>query len=98
MSDRAAAGRVAPDVRFYLPAPPLRPLVTSYYIVDAPGPLDDFTHPEWGNIRFVLQRRRAVRRSAGARDGGAARMRSIFGPTDRTRRFDSTGGLTLGVG
>src|SRR4051812_424173 len=54
MTDQAAGGRSMPEVRFHLPAAPLRPLITSYYIVDAPGPLVDFTHPEWGNIRFSI--------------------------------------------
>ncbi len=97
MSDRIAPGRTAPDVRFYLPAPPLRALVTSYYVVDAPAPLTDFTHPEWGNIRFVLL---GDIRFGGV--GGADMTHPppamLFGPTDRTRRFDSQGGRTFGVG
>lgn len=98
MNDHAVAGRKAPEVRFYLPAAPLRPLVTSYYVVDAPGPLDDFTHPEWGNIRFLLK---GDMRFAGADGRDLTPPPSpavIFGPTDRTRRFDSQGGLTIGVG
>ncbi|MDB5680178.1 AraC family transcriptional regulator [Sphingomonas bacterium] len=97
MTDQAATGRKAPEVRFYLPAVPLRPLVTSYYVVDAPGPLVDFTHPEWGNIRFCL--------FGDMRFGDADGQNMtpppdamIFGPSDRTRRFDSNGGLTIGVG
>ena len=97
MLDRVAKGHAAPDVRFYLPAPPLRPLVTSYYIVDAPGPLVDFTHPEWGNIRFVLKGNARFGDAQG-RDMTAPPPASVFGPTDRTRCFDSQGGLTLGIG
>ncbi|MEO5495043.1 MAG: helix-turn-helix domain-containing protein [Sphingomonas sp.] len=98
MSDQAAAGRTAPDVRFYLPAVALRPLITSYYIVDAPGPLADFTHPEWGNIRFLL----VGDMRFGSIDGHdmvpPPAPAVIFGPSDRTRRFDSQGGVTIGVG
>ena len=56
INDRSSCRHVtsAPDVRFYLPAASLRPLVTSYYVIDAPEPLVDFTHPEWANIRFLL--------------------------------------------
>lgn len=97
MSEGAAGARMAPDVRFYLPAAPLRPLVTSYYFVDAPGPLLDFTHPEWGNIRFVLKGDARFGDARG-RDMTPPPDASIFGPTDRTRCFDSQGGLTLGVG
>ena len=78
-------------------APQLRPLVTSYYVVDAPGPLADFTHPEWGNIRFRL----AGDSRFGGPDGQdmvAPPPAMLFGPTDRTRRFDSQGGVTLGIG
>lgn len=98
MSDTARApGNGAPQVRFHLPAVALRPLVTSYYVVDAPGPLVDYTHPEWGNIRFSLTGDMRF----GDPDGRAMTTpprASIFGPTDRTRRFDSNGGLALGIG
>jgi len=98
MSDLAAPARAAPDVRFYLPAPPLRPLVTSYYVVDAPGPLADFTHPEWGNIRFLLAGDMRFGSTDGHDMAPPPAPAVIFGPTDRTRRFDSQGGRTLGVG
>lgn len=98
MSDQAAAGRNAPDVRFYLPAAPLRPLITSYYVVDAPGPLADFTHPEWGNIRFLLVGDMRFGSPDGHDMAPPPAPAVIFGPTDRTRRFDSTGGMTIGVG
>lgn len=97
MSDQIANGHAAPDVRFYLPAPPLRPLVTSYYLVDAPGPLVDFTHPEWGNVRFLLAGDARFGEAQG-HDMAAMPKAAVFGPTDRTRRFDSQGGLTLGIG
>ena len=97
MPDRAEAGHQAPDVRFHLPAAELRPLVTSYYLVDAPGPLADFTHPEWGNVRFLLKGDMRFGDSQG-RDMTPPPAACLFGPTDRTRRFDSGGGLTLGVG
>ena len=97
MPDRVVAGRTAPEVRFHLPAPPLRPLVTSYYVVDAPGPLADFTHPEWGNIRFRLKGDMRFG-SPDGHDMTPPPPAMIFGPTDRTRRFDSQSGLTIGVG
>jgi AraC-like DNA-binding protein len=97
MNDQAVTGRTAPEVRFYLPAGPLRPLVTSYYVVDAPGPLVDFTHPEWGNIRFSLAGSWRFGDPSGWQMDEPANA-TIFGPTDRTRRFDSQGGMALGVG
>lgn len=98
MTSKVATGRTAPDVRFYLPAEPLRPLITAYYVVDAPAPLADFTHPEWGNIRFLLRGDMRFGSVDGRDMAAPPACAVIFGPTDRTRRFDSQGGLTIGVG
>ena len=87
----------APEIRFYLPAEGLRPLVTSYYFLESAGPLVDFTHPEWANIRFALN---GVWRFEGdeARETIDPPRAVLFGPTDRARRFATDGGLVLGVG
>ncbi len=86
----------APEIRFYLPADSLRPLVTSYYFLESAGPLSDFTHPEWANIRFALEGTWTFE------DGGVERIEpsraTLFGPTDRARHFGTDGGLVLGVG
>ena len=99
MTDPTITGvpRGAPDIRFYLPAEGLRPLVTSFYFLESAGPLADFTHPEWANIRFALH---GVWKF---QDGDAEVVEpsgaALFGPTDRARRFmTDTGGLVLGVG
>ena len=97
MTDRAEAGQ-PPDIRFYLPDPSLRALVTSYLVIDVPGPVVDYTHPEWGNVRFLLH--------GDVRFGDAQGRKmvpppdaGIYGPTDRTWRFDShSGGKTIGIG
>ncbi|MDH7972324.1 helix-turn-helix domain-containing protein [Sphingomonas sp. AR_OL41] len=86
-----------PEVRFHVAAPPLRDLVTSYYIVDAPGPLHDTLHPEWANIRFGFAGIWEFETFHG--DGRyIASTASLFGPTDRGRRFSTSGGSTLGIG
>jgi len=89
--------RGAPEIRFYLPAEGLRPLVTSYYFLESAGPLDDFTHPEWANIRFALG---GVWRfeDGGIKDAIEPSRAALFGPTDRARRFTTGGGLALGIG
>ena len=92
-----AAIRAAPDIRFHVAAAPLRPLVTSYYFLEAHNPLDDFTHPEWANIRFALDGDWYFHEP----DGGEATLpppATIFGPTDRTRRFHTARGTVLGIG
>lgn len=42
------------DLRVYLPAEALRPLVASYYFLETDGPLVDFIRPGSANIRFAL--------------------------------------------
>ncbi len=92
-----AAIRAAPDIRFYVAAEPLRPLVTSYYFLEAHNSLDDFTHPEWANIRFAID-------GDWYFDGGRGGemilppKATIFGPTDRARRFTTQHGTVLGIG
>jgi AraC-like DNA-binding protein len=91
------AEQVVPAVRFHVAAPPLRDLVTSYYIVDAPGPLHDSLHPEWANIRFGFAGIWEFEDFHGD-DLYIASVASLFGPTDRGRRFSTSGGSTLGIG
>jgi len=89
--------RAAPDVRFQLPDPGLRDLVTAYVIVETPGPLTDHLHPEWVNIRFILSGSWAIEDPAGCAlvPGPPA---TLFGPTDRARLFSGSAGALLGVG
>jgi len=46
------------DYRFILPAPQLRPYLSSYYFFEIDTPdgeaLDDFLHPEWASARYIL--------------------------------------------
>lgn len=93
----SGAEQVVPAVRFHVPAPALRELVTSYYVVDAPGPLHDSLHPEWANIRFGFGGIWEFEdfHSDGIMTPPAA---SLFGPTDRGRRFSTSGGSMIGVG
>lgn len=94
---RAAPGWPVPQVRFHLPAPELRDLVTAYVIVESAGSLCDFLHPEWANIRFILWGSWDIQDL----ETGAmvpAMAPALFGPTDRTRQFSSPAGGLLGVG
>ena len=99
MADEATppADGAAPQVRFQLPHPALRDLVTAYVVVESPGPLTDHLHPEWVNMRFVLSGTWAVEDPA----GGAlipGLPATLFGPSDRARLFTTSGGALLGVG
>lgn len=86
-----------PSVKFALPAPALRPLITTYYHVTAPGPLEDHLHPEWGNIRFTLAGDWTVTRP-GCTDPTPPRG-GLFGPSDRTATVHSASAAAMvGVG
>jgi AraC-like DNA-binding protein len=86
-----------PSVFFQLPAPPLRRLVTTLYRVEAPGPLRDHLHPEWGNIRFTLSG--SWRLEMPGRADPTPERAAVFGPTDRTALLISdAGGVSMGFG
>jgi AraC-like DNA-binding protein len=92
------------DLRFYLPAPPLRPLITSYYIVEhrdpAAGPIADLLHPEWGNIRFVLRGRWTTTTHDAEIDptDDPAMQSLLYGPTSRTAKIVGDSGMVMGAG
>jgi AraC-like DNA-binding protein len=90
-----ASGPTLPDVRFWLPDPDLRAEVTAFYAVDVAGPLHDHLHPEWGNVRFRL--RGEWQMEQGGRMT-ATPSATLFGPTDRTARFETENGAMMGIG
>jgi AraC-like DNA-binding protein len=94
---RAAPGWPVPEVRFHLPAPELRDLITAYVIVESAGPLCDSLHPEWANIRFILWGGWDIQ-DLETGEMIPAVAPALFGPTDRTRQFSSPAGGLLGVG
>ena len=87
---------LGPSVRFYPPSPPLKPFLTSIYVVEASGPFLDYLHPEWGNIRLVLSGNWATTTGDGTPD--PVRQAMLFGPTDRTRIVTTQAGLLIGIG
>jgi AraC-like DNA-binding protein len=41
--------------RYFLPAPPLRGAITTYYVLDVGnGPIEELLFPEWANIRLLV--------------------------------------------
>ncbi|MFL0672269.1 MAG: helix-turn-helix domain-containing protein [Erythrobacter sp.] len=87
-------------VHFVLPAPELRPFVTTYYrteLVVGPGEwVEDHLHPEWANLRFLSGT------PAQAAIGGDPLVASpdfaVTGPTSRATRFRLGGGRSWGIG
>ena len=93
----AQTRNVLPDVHFALPAPELRPLLTTYYGVTTPCPLEDHLHPEWGNIRFTTRGLWSVSRPGS--DDPTPTHGALFGPSDVTGIVRCAGaGAMLGVG
>lgn len=91
------AATALPEAYFVLPTPALRPLITTYYRAVAPGPLTDYLHPEWGNIRFTTKGNWHVSR-AGCNDPSPGHH-SLFGPSDRTATVTTDGqSAMVGVG
>lgn len=91
------AATALPEAYFALPTAALRPLITTYYRVVAPGSLTDYLHPEWGNIRFTTQGNWHVSR-AGCNDPSPGHH-SLFGPSDRTATVTTDGqSAMVGVG
>jgi AraC-like DNA-binding protein len=98
MSDLPASSAQpgTPDIRTYQPADRLRPLVTAYYFLESPDPFADFIHPELANIRFSIAGRWMLQDMEG-KQAIEAPHAALFGPSDRGRRFDTEGGLVMGV-
>ncbi len=92
----ATVGGAELSVRIYIPAVALQSYVTFFYIVDASGPLTDFLYPEWGNVRFALDGKWAVRMPGRYREGWQEAV--LFGPTDRCGEIVTRGGTTAGFG
>ncbi|MEN9933401.1 MAG: hypothetical protein RIS17_1974 [Pseudomonadota bacterium] len=91
------AGAAVPTVLFALPAPPLRPWLTTYYCVHCDGPLVDQLHPEWANIRFTISGEWRVE-LPGSNDPTPAHA-ALFGPTDISGSVRCTnGGTMVGIG
>lgn len=96
----AASGNSV-NLRFALPAEPLRPFVTTYYCTEAVcSPrepwLEDYLHPEWANLRFLSQT------EAWSVIGPGEPVRcpdfAVTGPTSRATRFRLCSGRNWGIG
>jgi AraC-like DNA-binding protein len=89
------AQSATPVIRRYLPSESVRPLIKAYYFVESPGPLADFTPPEHANIRFAIDGKWLLEDIKGTRTIEPSKA-SLFGPSDRARRFITDGGLVMG--
>ena len=96
-----AASGSSVNLRFALPAEPLRPFVTTYYCTDAVcSPrepwLEDYLHPEWGNLRFLSQTE--AHSVIGPGELQRCPRLTVTGPTSRAARFRLGSGRSWGIG
>ena len=89
------------QLRFALPAEPLRRFVTTYYrteVVCSPRSpaIEDWLHPEWANLRFLGQGQAQAAVGTGALGPGPAF--AVTGPTSRATRFRLASGHSWGIG
>lgn len=89
------------NLRFALPAAPLRPFVTTYYCTETTcSPhepwLEDYLHPEWPNLRFLAQVE--AWSVIGAGELQPCPPFSVTGPTSRAARFRVGSGRSWGIG
>jgi methylphosphotriester-DNA--protein-cysteine methyltransferase len=84
-------------VSFFLPDPSLRGLISTYYVVEPPvgeAAVKDLLHPEWGNIRLVLDGAWRL----GERDSDRTTAPDLFGPSSRALPISGEGGAGWGIG
>ncbi len=96
----AASGSLV-NVRFALPGEPLRAYVTTYYCTDAVcSPrqqwLEDYLHPEWANLRFLLHTEAYSVIGAGELERCPDFV--VTGATSRAARFRMRSGRSWGIG
>lgn len=89
----------AVTVSFVAPAPALAPFITAYYWTEVRDhPVSDVLHPEWGNLRFLVEGEAPWR---GADKDGALvdfPRATIFGATCCARLVVAGPGRCLGIG
>ncbi|QKG71019.1 helix-turn-helix domain-containing protein [Erythrobacter mangrovi] len=87
-------------LRFFLPPEDLRPFVTTIYqmVIEANegAPVDDRLHPEWANLRFLVEG--TVEAAVGGGSLQPVPRAVMVGPTSRATRFRSSGGESWGIG
>lgn len=91
----------AVSVRFFMPSPALVPYITTYYLVEArlpdgEGLVEDWLHPEWGNLR--ISRSGHWQAAIGADPLVDAPRMIASGPTSYCAHFTMGHGRCWGIG
>ena len=87
-------------LRFFLPPEKLRPFVTTLYHLEIfgteDGPVDDWLHPEWANIRIMPGR--TTEAGIGGKPLEPMPRAVIAGPTSVATHFRARAGRSWGIG
>ncbi|MBS0482118.1 MAG: helix-turn-helix domain-containing protein [Proteobacteria bacterium] len=90
----------AVTVRFFLPSPALAPFVSAYYLTEVNVPagtvVEDFLHPEWGNVRFA--RNESWQAAVGQQPLRPAPQLIASGPSSYSSHFVTGTARMWGVG
>lgn len=91
----------AVSVRFFMPSPALAPYITTYYLVEVSLPddlavVEDWLHPEWGNLRITKGGNWQAAIGAGDLVDGPRVVAS--GPTSYCAHFTMRRGRFWGIG
>lgn len=100
MTNLAGQPGGALKIRFFLPSPQLAPYVTTYYLTETEGlgegTIEDYLHPEWGNVRLAVEGRIAA--SIGSGPIAEVPRFVATGPTSLSTRFRLSSGRYWGIG
>ena len=86
--------------RYFLPAPELRAMITTYYAIDIGGerPIEELLFPEWANIRLLLDGGWSQTFSDGRTLNFSQPCALMSGVISRTAIIRGTPGRVVGVG
>ncbi len=86
--------------RYFLPAPALRAMITSYYVLEiaGDGPIEELLFPEWANVRLLLDGEWTQTFLDGRVAAYAAPAALMSGVISRTAGVRAPPGRLVGVG
>jgi len=88
------------SVRFFLPDPALRAAISTFYVLRIGGsePVEDLIHPEWPNLRFLLQGDWELDFGGGRKAVGTAPSALVSGTLSKAARARGSPGVLVGAG
>ena len=99
--DAPSAGAAAEvSLDFFLPAPDLRPAISTYYVLRLNGdaPVEDLVHPEWANIRLLLAGDWSLTFEGGRTSADVAPSALVSGTLSKSAKVRGGPGFLVGVG